>query len=100
MKKNSTLPRKTGAQMRREQCEQVVEQILVERSAAMEAAVDFSPLYGAPEWVVRLILPDMQLLLGKPSSRWLPSEIKQLQESVNTLAFRILLAAHMAAPVM
>jgi len=97
MKKNTTPRLKSRAlahaQVQREQCERLVEQIMADRGKALEAAVDFSPLYGAPLWMVRLILPDMQPLLAKPASRWLAREIRQLQESVNTLPFRILLAA-------
>ena len=78
----------------------LVERIASEKVAALMKAVDFSPLYGAPECVVRLILPDAETLLAKHPCRWRREEIRQLQESVSTLPIRLLLAAHMEPPVM
>jgi len=66
-----------------------------ERGEALRAAVDLSPLHGAPEWVVRLLLSDFERFIETPVSRWQASDIQQLQESVNTLPARMLLAAMM-----
>ncbi len=77
----------------------IVEQIAIAKQEALMKAVDFSPIYGAPRWVVDLIMADMQLLLSKHPRRWQPREIAQLQETVNTLPVRLLLAAHTEAPI-
>lgn len=77
----------------------IIEPIAAETLEALMKAVDFSPLYGAPPWVVDRILADAQPLLRKHPRRWQPSEIARLQETVNTLPVRLLLAAHTDPPL-
>lgn len=77
----------------------LVEQIAAEKLEALMKVVDFSPLYGAPRWIVDLILADARPLLGKHPRRWQPREIARLQETVNTLPIRLILAAHTEPPL-
>jgi len=77
----------------------LVERIASEKVTALMKAVDFAPIYGAPRWVVCLILPETELLLAKHPSRWRPEEIHLLQESVNTLRAQVMLAVHMEPTV-
>jgi len=72
------------------QTEQLVERIASERIEALEKAVDFSPIVGAPASVVRLVLPDARPLLAKHPSQWGDDEIARLQESIDKLPLRML----------
>jgi len=82
---------KTSIRSRKE-TDEIIERIASKKLAALLQAVDFSPIAGTPEWVVSLILPDAEPLLAKHPSQWRGDEIARLQESVDTLQGRMLLA--------
>ena len=82
---------KTSIRSRKE-TDEIIERIASKKLAALLQAVDFSPIAGTPEWVVRLVLPDAQPLLAKHPSLWRGEEIARLQESVDTLPLRMLSA--------
>lgn len=86
MKASSTRPqRPRQSRIRKARAERLIERLATERVEALGKAVDFSPIAGAPEWVVRLVLPDASPLLGKHPSRWRPEEVARLQESIDSL---------------
>jgi len=75
-----------------EKADELVEEVASEKVTALLKAVDLSTISGAPEWIIRLVLSDLQPLLAKPPSRWRREEIAQLQESVDTLPRRLVAA--------
>ena len=93
MKQIKSRPRNRAIRERQKQFERMARSIMKTRRAELEAAVDFSPLHGAPLWLVRIIQPEIERFLGKPSSRWRRDELRRFQETINTLPSRVRLAA-------
>ena len=93
MKKTTKPPRRSKAELRRVEFQRLTEQIFRDRYRVLQQTIDFSLLSGAPPWAFELIQPDVMVLMEKHDSNWLPFEIKQLQEAIDTLPLRLLAAA-------
>ena len=94
MKTTRTRTRKPSSKRTRKAATgRLVKRIATEHLAALEKAVDFSPIMGFPESFVRLVVPAAEPLLGKHPSRWRSGDVARLQQSIDSLPVRMLAAA-------